>query len=132
LGTINGGVTVSDDAAVSKQVLDLKGTTVLPVTFSTPNPFGPQSVGTTSPPQTITLTNNQNTTVSILGITVSGDYILTSAGSNPCGGSVGPLQQCNIGVEFSPTVTGTIAGVLTVNYNASSSPQEVVLTGTAN
>jgi len=130
LGTISGGVTITDNASVSQQTLDITGTTVNPVSLSVPSSFGTQTVGTVSSPKTITLTNNRSTTLSLGTIAVSGDYALTSVGSNPCGTTVAALSQCTIGVEFAPTVTGTIPGVLTVSYTGYSSPMEVALTGT--
>ena len=129
LGTINGAITITDDAGVAQQTLNLAGTTVLPISLSVPSPFGSQTVGTVSSPQTVTLTNNNSTTLS-LGISVSGDYALTTVGTNPCGASIAGLAQCTIGVQFAPTVTGTIPGILTVSYTGYFSPQEVSLTGT--
>jgi hypothetical protein len=76
------------------------------------------------------LTNNQSTALTINSIAASGDYIVTAAGTKPCGATVPALGQCTIGVEFSPTVTGTISGVLTVTSNAPYTPQEASLTGT--
>lgn len=130
IGTVDGSVTVNDNAAVSQQTLSITGTTVLPVTLSTPSSFGSQSVGTVSSAQVITLTNNESSTLSISNISVSGDYIRVSAGGSPCGSTVAALAQCTIGVEFAPTVTGSIPGVLTVSYSGFGSPQEVSLTGT--
>jgi hypothetical protein len=78
------------------------------------------------------LTNNETSTLNISGIGVSGDYALTTVGTNPCGTSVAPLAQCTIGVQFAPTVTGTIPGFLTVSYAGYSSPQVITLTGSAN
>jgi hypothetical protein len=55
---------------------------------------------------------------------------VTAAGVSPCGSSVAAKGQCTIGVEFSPSQTGTIAGVLSISYGASNSPLEVSLIGT--
>jgi hypothetical protein len=41
-----------------------------------------------------------------------------------------PSGLCTIYVVFSPTVTGSIKGAVTVTYSGSFSPQEVKLTGT--
>jgi hypothetical protein len=130
LGTIYGAVTIADNAGIAQQTLDLTGTTVLPLSVSVPSSFGSQTVGTVSSPQTITLTNNQNSTLSLGSIAVSGDYVLTSVGINPCGTSIAALAQCTVGVQFAPTATGTIPGILTVSYTGYSAPQEVSLTGT--
>lgn len=80
----------------------------------------------------MTLTNNQSVTLDISGIVASGDYAITSDGTTPCGASVPALGKCTFGVEFAPSSTGKIKGVVTLSTNASGSPQEVKLTGTGN
>jgi Abnormal spindle-like microcephaly-assoc'd, ASPM-SPD-2-Hydin len=131
-GTIYGSVTLSDDAGVSPQMISLTGVGILPVTLTPATlTFALQAVGTKSATQTVTLTNNQSTTVTLTGVVASGDYTVMTAGTNPCGSSVAANGQCNLGVAFSPTVAGTIAGALTVSHSAGTSPQEVTLSGTA-
>jgi hypothetical protein len=78
----------------------------------------------------LTLTNNQATTLTLSNIVASGDYVVTSAGTSPCGSSVAGKGQCTIGVEFSPSLAGTIAGALSISHSAATSPLEVGLTGT--
>src|SRR5712692_14814 len=85
--------------------------------------FSAQPVGTTSAAQTVTLTNNERTTLTISGIVVSGDFAQT----NTCGSSVGAVATCTISVTFRPTAIGSETGTLTVIDNASDSPQEVSL-----
>ncbi|MFZ0309579.1 MAG: choice-of-anchor D domain-containing protein [Candidatus Sulfotelmatobacter sp.] len=131
-GNISGSITFTDNASVSTQVLPISGIAVLPVTLSPASlTFSPQSVGTTSPAQVVTLTNNQSISLTLQSILTSGEYVVSTAGSNPCAlDSIPALGSCTIGIAFSPSATGTINGVLTVAYNAAGSPQEVSLTGT--
>ncbi len=131
-GTTYGSVSINDDATIGLQVVSLSATSVWPASV-TPGSltFGTQAVGTTSAPQIVTLTNNETTALTLTGITASGDYVVTAAGTSPCGSSVAAKAQCTIGVEFSPTQTGTIGGVLSISYSASNSPLEVSLVGTA-
>jgi hypothetical protein len=131
-GNTWGSVTFTDNASVSTQIIPIAGIGVLPVSFSPGSlTFNPQSVGTTSPVQTVTLTNNQSTALSVQSIIASGDYVVSSTGSSPCSlGSLPALASCTIGIAFTPTSTGTITGVLTVGYNGATSPQGVSLTGT--
>jgi phospholipase C len=89
--------------------------------------FGSQQVGTTSPPQTITATNNKNLKVSITSIKVSAGFTQT----NTCGTQFLGNGSCTISVSFAPTTTGTITGTLTITDSASNSPQTASLTGTA-
>jgi len=79
----------------------------------------------------VTLTNNQNALLTISAIVASGNYLLVTAGSNPCGSTLPASKSCTVGVEFSPTTAGTIQGVVTVLHDAAYSPQEVTLSGTA-
>jgi Protein of unknown function (DUF1573) len=99
---------------VSTSSLDLNGST------------GGQTVGTTSAPQTLTLTNNGTTPLAIASITASGDF----AETNTCGSSLAPGASCTITVTFTPTAAGSRTGVVTITDNASSSPQIVALSGT--
>jgi hypothetical protein len=130
-GTAIGSVTITDDAVVSPQILNVSGTAILPVTLSPASlTFTAQTVGTTSPSQVIAVTNNQTKSLIINSVAASGDYLITTAGTNQCGSSVPALGTCNIGVAFTPNMTGTITGAVTINHNAAFGPQVVSLTGT--
>ena len=130
-GTISGAVTIADTAAIGQQVFSLSGSAVLPVSFApTSLTFVAQSVGTTSAAQTITLTNHQNTALTLSDITASGDFSAFAAGPTPCGASVAAGATCTFDVTFTPGATGTIKGAVTVADNASNSPQTLKLTGT--
>jgi hypothetical protein len=128
-GTVPGSVAVTDDSSASPQIVNLSGAAVLPVSLSTASlSFAAQTVGTNSAPQTVTVTNNQSTPVT-LNFATSGDYTTTTSITNPCGSSLAAKAQCNMDVVFSPTMTGTITGGLTLTYNAGFSPQIVNLSG---
>jgi len=86
--------------------------------------FGAQQVGTTSAPQTVTLSNTGASAVSIRSISTSGDF----AETNNCGASLAGNSSCTINVTFTPTATGTRTGTLTINDSAGT--QTVSLTGT--
>jgi len=91
--------------------------------------FGNQTVGITSSPQNVTLTNNGNInlTISLIQITGtnSGDFNQT----NNCPASLTPNNSCQIGVTFTPTTTGTRNAAVSVTDNAPNSPQSVPLSG---
>jgi GMP synthase-like glutamine amidotransferase len=129
-GTVYGSVLITDNAAIGKQVVSLSSTSVWPVVVAPASlNFGTQAVGTTSASQIVTLTNNQATALTLTSVTASGDYVVTTAGSSPCGNSVAALGQCTIGVQFSPSQAGTVAGALSVSHSASNSPLAVGLVG---
>ena len=128
---VSGALTFTDDATISPQTIYLNGIGLLPVTFSpSALTFASQSVGTTSSPQIVTVTNNQASLLTISGISASGDYSVSPGGGNPCGGTISALGSCNLAVTFSPAVKGAIGGAVTVVHSAGSSPQTVALTGT--
>jgi hypothetical protein len=131
-GNAAGAVTINDDSSVSPQTFNLFGTGILPLGLSPSSLIFPaQAVRSTSEPQIVTLTNNQKVLLTISAIGDSGDYLLVSAGSTPCGATLPALKSCTVGVEFSPANVGTIKGVVTVSHDALYSPQEVSLSGTA-
>ena len=71
--------------------------------------FGDQAVGTTSPPQTVTLTATADSgTFTITSITTSGDFAQT----NDCTAPLTPGTSCTISVTFTPTAAGLRTGSL--------------------
>jgi Abnormal spindle-like microcephaly-assoc'd, ASPM-SPD-2-Hydin len=131
LGSNIGGVTVVDNASITTEVQNQSGSGILAVTMSpTSISFGTVSVGSTSTVKVITVTNNLTTAVPINSVTASGDFVSTTGGSLPCGSTIPANSICTLGVEFAPTVTGSLSGVFTLSYSAGSSPQNVTLSGT--
>lgn len=87
--------------------------------------FAGSAVGTTTAPQTVVLTNNGNSTMTIASITVSGDFAQT----NDCGLSIDAGASCTITVTFTPTATGAESGQILITDNAIGSPQAITLAG---
>jgi hypothetical protein len=130
-GTLLGSVTLLDTGSIGTLIQDVTGIGVLDVTLAPVNiNFGTVTVGSTSAVQVITVTNNLTTAVPINSVVASGDFISTAGGSPQCGTNVPANSICTLGVEFAPSVSGSISGALTFNYTAGSSPQVVGLTGT--
>ncbi len=117
--TVTGG---SVDAFVAKI-----GPASAPAVSPTPNPlqFASQSVGTTSPSQTMLLRNMGSTSLSISSITATGNFSQT----NNCGSGLPAAGSCTLSVTFAPTVPGTLAGALVIQDDAAGSPQSVSLSG---
>jgi hypothetical protein len=128
-GTRAGSVTVTSNAATSPNSVNASGTGVAPaVTLSaTSLSFPTQNVGTTSAAMTSTLTNSGTAPLTITSIVPGGDYAQT----NNCGPSLAAGASCTISVTFTPTVSGTRTGSVTINSNAASSPNLVTLSGAA-
>ena len=96
-------------------------------TLSAPSlSFGNVTQSVASSSQTIVLTNSGSATLTISGITTTGDFSQT----NTCGASLTPASRCNIAVVFTPSATGARSGTLSIADNATNSPQVVALTGT--
>src|SRR5262249_30988258 len=127
-GARSGTLSVSDNATGSPQTVGLSGTGVAPIASLSPTSlsFGGQNVGATGAAQTVTLSNTGTAPLTLSSIAASGDFSQT----NNCGSTVAAGANCAIQVTFSPTVTGTRTGTLTITDNAAGSPQSVSLSGT--
>jgi hypothetical protein len=128
VGTDDATLSVTDSASNSPQTAALTGTGELPVTLSlTTLAFGNVDEGATSASKSVTVTNNQNVTLSdIVVSTTSTDYTQT----NTCGTSIAAGKTCKITVTFKPSIIGTDDATLSVTDSASNSPQTAALTGT--
>ena len=95
--------------------------------------FGSQNVGTTSAAQTVTLTNTGTAPLTISGIAMNGANASDFAQTNTCPTSPNTLAanaSCAISVTFSPSATGARAASISVDDNATGSPQNISLSGT--
>jgi uncharacterized repeat protein (TIGR01451 family) len=96
--------------------------------------FGDQQLGSTSAPQTVTISNtaaggSQSLMLGqvTLGGSNPGDFRLDNSCSNA---SLTPGGSCTVDISFSPTVLGSRSATLSVPSNATSSPTMVELLGT--
>ena len=128
-GTATGTVIITDNAPNSPQTVSLKGVgtavTLLPASLN----FGNQAVGTTSPPQTATLTNYGNQSVSINGVGFVGGGRASFAETNTCGTSLPAGDSCTVSITFKPKSEGSKTATFEVEDNGGASPQTVTLTG---
>ena len=131
VNTINGTMAIYDNAPDSPQTIPLSGVgfavTLLPPGLD----FGDQPVGTTSQPQTVTLTNYAPKAVTIFG----GDF----AGRDPhsfrlenttCGHSLPGGASCTVSIVFAPKGKGSRIATFEMRDNGGLSPQMVALSGT--
>src|SRR5690348_1928269 len=132
-GSVTDQITITDNAAGSPQAITVTGGGVtsagtLSVSKSSLT-FAAQTVGQTSPAQTVQLTNTGNTAINISNITTSGDFGQTnSCGTLPTVLNVG--STCTVNVTFTPASSGSRTGSLTIDDDANNNPQGVSLTGT--
>jgi len=88
--------------------------------------FPSEPAGTTSAAQQVTLSNAGTAPLTLHSFVINGDFSFT----DNCQATLAPSASCTFGVTFKPTATGTRTGTLTINDDASDSPQQVSLTGT--
>lgn len=88
--------------------------------------FGAQAVGTSSQPQTITLTSKGDSAVTVTSISVLGDFSVTE----DCTGQALPVDSsCTIDVVFEPSTLDPKSGTITIQSDSLSSPDTVNLSG---
>ncbi|MBV8945592.1 MAG: choice-of-anchor D domain-containing protein [Solirubrobacterales bacterium] len=92
--------------------------------------FGAQQTGTSSGPQTVTLSNTGSAALSISSISFTGTNAGDFSQTNNCPSSLANGANCTISVSFAPTGAGIRAASLQVTDNASDSPESVSLSGT--
>ncbi len=129
-GLLSGEVTLDDNAPGSPQIAALYGTGIPPTAGVSPTSlsFSVVDIGATSATQAVTLSNTSLAVLTISSITTSGDFGQT----NNCGGTLAGGASCTINVTFTPTVSGSRSGTLSIADNATASPQTVALSGTGN
>ena len=140
-GTRTGTITFTDNATGSPQTVTLTGTGTSAAATVTVTPssltFGSQTVGTTSAPLSVTVTNTSTASVTFAGFTISGANAENFGTPLPTSGTMcsptGTLAagaSCTINVLFTPGANGTFTATLNIADNATGSPQMVALSGT--
>jgi Abnormal spindle-like microcephaly-assoc'd, ASPM-SPD-2-Hydin len=130
MGPRSASITVADDTAGNPHLLALSGIGLTSGANATLSPtslnFSSQSVGISSSPLSVTLSNYGTATLNIESIAATADFGET----NSCGASLASGGSCPINVTFTPNATGSVTGTLSVTDNAPVSPQTVSLSGT--
>ncbi len=85
--------------------------------------FGQQVSGTVSPAQTITVTNSGTANLTFTHISTVEPFIQT----NKLCTTLAPGSSCTISVSFNPTSPGSYNRAVTIQDNASDSPQTINL-----
>ena len=131
-GTRFGSVIITDDAAGSPHQLFLTGTGGIPLVTLTPASMTflvLRTVGTTSLPHTVKLTNTGSAALDITGITLTGPDPRDFAQSNNCPPTVALGASCLITITFTPTTQGVRTASVSITDSAPGSPQTVPLKG---
>ncbi|HEV2991129.1 MAG TPA: choice-of-anchor D domain-containing protein, partial [Candidatus Angelobacter sp.] len=128
MGSRSGSLTLSSNSTQAPSPITLNGTGLAVMAAFSPASlsFASQMLGTSSPSQAVTLTNNGNADLSITSLNVTGDFSQT----NNCGATLAAGTSCTINVVFGPTVMGSRTGSLSLTSNSNPAPAPVVLSGT--
>ncbi|MGA7909336.1 MAG: FG-GAP-like repeat-containing protein [Candidatus Sulfotelmatobacter sp.] len=130
-GTFAGLITIVDNASLKPQIIELSGSgTVIKVSPGRLK-FAAQKVGTQSPPQTVVVTNESSTAVTLGNLAVSGSNYKDFSETDNCAGNIlQPGAGCQANVVFSPNKTGALSSNLYINVQGTTNPAPVTLTGT--
>jgi sugar lactone lactonase YvrE len=98
--------------------------------------FPSTNVDSTSASQTVTVSDAGDQPLTVSNLAIAANFMQVPSGGTDCTSStqLSSAGQCLIAVEFAPTVSGALAGPLTLTdsaLNNSSSKQTVQLSGTA-
>jgi sugar lactone lactonase YvrE len=91
--------------------------------------FASQPTGTTSAPQSVTLSNTGTASLQVQTINLSGSFTLVSGGT--CSAApitIAPGANCSVEIAFAPTAAGAAAGSVVFN-GAGVTPQTLLLNG---
>ena len=132
-------ISLTDNAPGSPQVINVDGTgTNTPpgptsITFTSQDlTFGVIPHGTTSAPQTVTITNIGANPWQLAGapaLSDTTDYTITGDTCLP--GPIAPGGSCDLTITFNPPASGVFPATITLNSNAVSSPDTINLFGKA-
>jgi hypothetical protein len=123
-------LSVADDACGLPQTVNLNGTGTNVTLSPSPADFGSETVGVTSGPLDVTLTNHGAKAITVKNVSITGanagDFAILS---NTCT-SVAGGGTCTITLTFTPQATGVRNATLSVSDTDGGSPQTDALTGT--
>jgi hypothetical protein len=130
-GQLRGKITLNDGASSKPQFILLTGTATAVQMSPSALDFGNQQVGTSSPPQVVTLTNVSQTTVKFNRFNIVGndlkDFSITG---QTCGAQIEPGASCTGMFTFSPKKTGDRTARVYVDLTGSPDPPtRIHLTG---
>ena len=134
LAAQSAALVITDSADGSPQSVLLTATVINPrASFSTRElNFARQQRGTTSAPQSVTLTNTGTSPLVLQSVSTTGDYALVTGTTCAAGTSLAPSQSCTLLVTFTPKAKGRRLGTIAIADNALFCNDVVLLTGTGN
>jgi hypothetical protein len=134
-GSRTASISIADDASGSPHTAALSGTGTQPAVTLTPGSltFSGQTVGTTSPTQSVTVRNSGTAGLAISSIALAGPNAGDFAQSNSCPTVPSLLAAnatCTVTVSFTPSALGSRTASVSITDDAPGSPQSIALSGT--
>ena len=134
VGTRASQLSVTDNARRSPHFMDLNGVgadSSSPQVLLSPSTldFQNQTVGTTSAPLAVLLSNPGGGSLSISTIAITGSSASQFAQTNNCISGVAPAGSCTINVTFTPATADNQSAQLVITDNAVGSPHTIPLLG---
>jgi len=124
---------VAVDAAGNLYITDTSSVYEVNRTQAAPLVFGTTTVGSTSVPQTVTVTNAGNQPLTMSNLAITANFVQAPSGGTDCASSaqLSSGGQCLVATEFAPTTSGSLTGTLTLSDSAlnTASTQTVQLAG---
>jgi FG-GAP-like repeat/Abnormal spindle-like microcephaly-assoc'd, ASPM-SPD-2-Hydin/HYDIN/CFA65/VesB-like, Ig-like domain len=129
-GPKSGIVSIIDSVSSKPQVIELHGSGTV-VRLTPPDlVFGSQTVGTTSPPQHVQVTNTGSAPLTLSEIYLTGVDYKEFSQSNNCNAIVAAGASCTITVTFTPKTVGKRSAFIGLIDTGGGTPQTVTLAGT--
>jgi ASPM-SPD-2-Hydin domain-containing protein/centrosomal CEP192-like protein len=133
---ITGVASVAYSGSFSPQNVSLTGggtggATPSPLTFKPATLSFKNSLVGASASLSVTVKNSSASSLSISGITASGNYTAAGSGAAPCGGPLGAGASCTMTVTFNPSINGTIKGSVAIANSTAVNPQIYNVSGAA-
>jgi hypothetical protein len=124
-------VDAADIAAYIANPAAANGTPAISLSASSVT-FAAQTLVTTSPAQTVTVSNTGTAALNLSAITLTGAASADFTRSGTCvnGTSVAAGGNCSIQLTFRPTATGTRNATVTITHNASGGTSTIAIVGT--
>jgi len=132
LTTRSATLLITDSADGSPQSVPLSASVINPrASFSTRElNFGTQRRGTTSAPESVTLTNSGTSPLILKNVSTTGDFALVAGTTCAAGTSLTPSQSCTLVVTFTPSAKGRRFGTIAIADNTLFGTDLVLLNGT--
>ncbi|HEY1255416.1 MAG TPA: choice-of-anchor D domain-containing protein [Terracidiphilus sp.] len=124
-GAETASLTIASSASDSPQTVALSGAGLAPPSFGV-NPssltFAAQTVGQSSAPQTVTVTNTGGATAANVGFWFSASGF--TMGTNTCGATLASGANCTVQIIFSPVAAGGSSATLVIS-SSNTTPNQV-------